>query len=33
MIKLRNPWGNIEWNGKASKKDSAFWKLLSPYDK
>lgn len=33
MIKLRNPWGNIEWKGKASKDDEKFWRNMAPYDK
>jgi hypothetical protein len=33
MIKLRNPWGSIEWKGKASKDDVKFWQNINPYDK
>lgn len=25
MLKLRNPWGNTEWEGEGCENDSKFW--------
>ena len=25
MLKLRNPWGNTEWEGEGCEKDMQFW--------
>jgi len=25
VMELRNPWGVVDWNGKASEKDKKFW--------
>lgn len=25
MVKLRNPWGNTEWEGRGSERDQGFW--------
>lgn len=33
MLKLRNPWGQIEYKGRASYSDRAFWDKMSPSDK
>ena len=33
MIKIRNPWGQKEWKGGASDKDTSFWNNISPLDK
>lgn len=33
MLKIRNPWGEREWNGRASELDLEFWKKLKPMDK
>ncbi len=33
MIKLRNPWGEREWNGRASDSDKKFWQKINPFDK
>ena len=33
MLKIRNPWGNVEWKGTASDCDSNFWGQVSPEDK
>jgi hypothetical protein len=32
MVKLRNPWGSTEWNGKASSKDKEFWDNMDQKD-
>ena len=29
MLKLRNPWGKKEWQGRGSDKDYEFWSQLS----
>lgn len=33
MLKIRNPWGEKEWNGRASEVDKAFWLKISPIDR
>ena len=33
MLKIRNPWGEREWQGRAADKDTKFWNSLSPADK
>ena len=33
MIKVRNPWGKREWNGRASDSDIGFWSQISVRDK
>lgn len=33
MLKLRNPWGQKEWSGRASDNDNQFWSTVSPADK
>lgn len=33
MVKLRNPWGKREWNGRASEQDRQFWSTISPADR
>ena len=33
MLKIRNPWGNVEWKGTASDGDTNFWKRVSAEDK
>ena len=30
MLKLRNPWGNTEWEGEGCEKDKAFWDKVVP---
>ena len=32
MLKIRNPWGEREWNGRASESDMQFWKKMNPFD-
>jgi hypothetical protein len=32
MLKIRNPWGEREWNGRASESDLQFWKKMNPFD-
>jgi hypothetical protein len=33
LLKIRNPWGEKEWTGGASDKDTAFWSKVSNTDK
>ena len=33
MLKLRNPWGEKEWTGRASDGDRNFWSTVSPVDR
>lgn len=33
MLKIRNPWGEKEWTGGGSDKDTAFWNKISNTDK
>ncbi len=33
MVKLRNPWGREEWNGRASEQDKNFWNKLKGFDR
>ena len=33
MVKLRNPWGREEWNGRASEQDKNFWNKLKGIDR
>ena len=33
MIKLRNPWGEREWTGRAADTDKKFWQKINPFDK
>jgi hypothetical protein len=33
MLKLRNPWGEKEWVGRASDGDRRFWSTVSPADR
>jgi|JI61114C2RNA_FD_contig_31_6222148_length_1306_multi_2_in_0_out_0_3 hypothetical protein len=33
MLKIRNPWGNKEWNGRASEQDKQFWSKMKSIDK
>jgi hypothetical protein len=33
MLKLRNPWGEKEWTGRASDTDTQFWSKISPNDR
>ena len=33
MIKVRNPWGKREWNGRASDQDHRFWSQISTSEK
>jgi len=33
MLKIRNPWGEKEWQGRASDSDRQFWNSISPNDK
>jgi hypothetical protein len=28
MLKLRNPWGDTEWEGEGCEKDKTFWKNI-----
>ncbi len=28
IVKLRNPWGKVEWLGRASENDSSFWNSI-----
>jgi hypothetical protein len=30
MLKIRNPWGSMEWKGAASENDKKFWSKISP---
>lgn len=30
ILKLRNPWGNTEWQGEGCESDVTFWKLIAP---
>lgn len=30
MVKIRNPWGKREWNGRASDQDYQFWSKVPP---
>lgn len=32
-MKLRNPWGLVEWSGKYSEEDSAFWGKIPTLEK
>jgi calpain-9 len=29
MLKIRNPWGNMEWRGTASDSDRRFWERVN----
>lgn len=33
LLKIRNPWGEKEWTGRASDSDKQFWSKVSPSDK
>jgi hypothetical protein len=33
LVKIRNPWGQIEWSGTASDRDKDFWRKISNTDK
>jgi hypothetical protein len=33
MLKVRNPWGEKEWSGRASDGDRNFWSTISPNDR
>ena len=33
MLKIRNPWGSKEWNGRAADSDKRFWSAVSPADR
>lgn len=33
MVKVRNPWGQKEWQGRASDSDNQFWGQISAADK
>ena len=33
MLQIRNPWGQKEWKGGASDRDTKFWNSLSNTDK
>jgi hypothetical protein len=32
MLKIRNPWGEMEWKGTASDRDKEFWGSISKAD-
>ena len=32
MLKLRNPWGNTEWEGEGGEKDKDFWDKVVPHE-
>lgn len=29
MLKLRDPWGKTQWEGKGKENDKAFWEKIS----
>ena len=29
MLKLRNPWGEIEWEGEGCERDEKFWESIA----
>ena len=33
ILKLRNPWGNREWKGRANDGDRQFWAAISAADR
>ena len=33
MLKIRNPWGSMQWKGTASDNDKKFWGQISEQDK
>ena len=33
MVKLRNPWGNTEWDGEGSETDKDFWSGIVSLDR
>lgn len=33
LVKVRNPWGKREWNGRASEQDKNFWSKIPPAEK
>jgi hypothetical protein len=33
LLKLRNPWGDVEYEGKYSEHDDGFWSTVNPMNK
>ena len=33
LLKIRNPWGELEWKGGASDRDKKFWNSISASEK
>lgn len=33
MVRLRNPWPERQWSGRAAEGDHRFWSSLSPADR